>query len=96
MPHRDHTALLIVFGTTEGHTREICEFAAKSLCDAGHAATLQAFSATRPLSGRTDRPVLIDVNVAAFSRRMVELPQETRSCASILFAPAPPSARSSP
>jgi menaquinone-dependent protoporphyrinogen oxidase len=32
---------LIVFGTTEGHTREICQFAARALRDAGHTATVE-------------------------------------------------------
>lgn len=33
--------VLIVFGTTEGHTREICQFAARSLREAGHTATVE-------------------------------------------------------
>jgi menaquinone-dependent protoporphyrinogen oxidase len=33
--------ILIVFGTTEGHTREICQFAGRALRDAGHTATVE-------------------------------------------------------
>src|SRR5690606_2490356 len=33
--------VLIVFGTTEGHTREICQFAARVLREAGHTATVE-------------------------------------------------------
>lgn len=33
--------VLIVFGTTEGHTREICQFAAEVLRQAGHTAAVE-------------------------------------------------------
>ena len=33
--------VLIVFGTTEGHTREICQFAARVLREAGRTATVE-------------------------------------------------------
>jgi len=36
--------ILIVFGTTEGHTREICQFAARALREAGHTATVEEVS----------------------------------------------------
>jgi menaquinone-dependent protoporphyrinogen oxidase len=37
--------VLIIFGTTEGHTRELCEFAARCLHDAGHSATVEQATA---------------------------------------------------
>lgn len=33
--------VLIVYGTTEGHTRELCNFAARNLRDAGYRATVE-------------------------------------------------------
>src|SRR4029453_7318737 len=33
--------LLIIYGTTEGHTRDICHFAARCLRDAGHRVTIE-------------------------------------------------------
>ena len=33
--------VLIIFGTTEGHTRELCQFAAKCLREQGHEATVE-------------------------------------------------------
>jgi menaquinone-dependent protoporphyrinogen oxidase len=34
--------VLFVFGTTEGHTRELCQFAARELRQAGHRATVES------------------------------------------------------
>jgi menaquinone-dependent protoporphyrinogen oxidase len=40
--------ILIVFGTTEGHTREVCQFAARALRDAGHTATVEEAMGENP------------------------------------------------
>lgn len=37
--------ILIIFGTTEGHTREICQFAAGALREAGHTAAVEEAAA---------------------------------------------------
>jgi menaquinone-dependent protoporphyrinogen oxidase len=40
--------ILIVFGTTEGHTRELCHFAARALNEAGHTATVEPAAGEAP------------------------------------------------
>jgi menaquinone-dependent protoporphyrinogen oxidase len=46
--------ILIVFGTTEGHTREVCQFAARCLREAGHAATTEAAGPNNAFPDPTD------------------------------------------
>lgn len=53
--------ILIVYGTTEGHTRALAEFAARTLRDDGHAVTLEAAG-----EGRSD-PEAFDAAILAAS-----------------------------
>src|SRR5512140_3555088 len=45
---------LIVFGTTEGHTRRVCQFAARVLREAGHTATVEPARLDDPHPDPTD------------------------------------------
>lgn len=71
--------VLIVFGTTEGHTRELCQFMAMRLREAGHLATVEEATARAQAAKPESYDAVIlagSLHVGRFQPGLVEFARE--------------------